>query len=285
MRSRYFFYFRIILAQVGAYFFTVYLLSNVFLGPVPTVRAEFLHELEALPHTVVQQMVQLPTTVKNYVSNIKKRKELASKTPPPWVFEPKPGEVIPTTSGRYTGPTRAPRDVEKPSEPNQPNVPQPTQQPGDMQPTEIPRQVVPTRTPQPTRPPVQPTSVPASPSTLEQQILELINQRRQAAGLQIVSMDGTLSNAARSHSAYMSGGHGRCGHVGQGGSSPLDRAKSAGYNGQVIGETVACGYTTAQGAVDGWWSSPPHKAILTSPQGRQIGIGWSNNYQTALIAR
>jgi uncharacterized protein YkwD len=116
-------------------------------------------------------------------------------------------------------------------------------------------------------------------------MLQLINQRRKEAGLQEMSLDGHLSTAARDHSTYMAGGRGRCGHVGEGGSSPFERAKSAGYNGQVIGETVACSYTTAQGAVDGWWSSPPHKAILMSPNGRQIGLGWANNYQTALVAR
>jgi uncharacterized protein YkwD len=120
---------------------------------------------------------------------------------------------------------------------------------------------------------------------MEQQMLQLINQRRKAAGLQEMSLDGNLSTAARNHSAYMSSGRGRCGHVGEGGSSPFDRAKTAGYNGQVIGETVACGYTTAQAAVDGWWSSPPHKAILMSQNGRQIGLGWSNNFQTGLVAR
>ncbi|KXK10446.1 MAG: Cysteine-rich secretory protein family protein [Microgenomates bacterium OLB23] len=133
--------------------------------------------------------------------------------------------------------------------------------------------------------PAQPTSIPASPTTLEQQILELINQRRTAAGLQTVTIDGALSTAARNHSTYMASSRVGCTHIGQNGSSPLDRAKSAGYNGQVIGETVACGYTTALGAVDGWWSSPPHKAILTSPNARQIGIGWAQNHQTALMAR
>lgn len=277
-------YVKMILAQIGAYFVTIVLIERVFLGPAPTVRAEFIYEVQSLPQTARTYIAETPAKISSFIARLKERKELASKTPPPWVFEPVPDEVIPTQSGRYAGPTRSPK--ESPNDPQQP-----TSQPQEPLPTDQqrqpdqPREVLPTRAPQPTRPPAQPTSVPASPSTLEQQMLALINQRRKAAGLQEMSLDGHLTTAARDHSSYMSGGRGRCGHVGAGGSSPFDRAKTAGYNGQVIGETVACSYTSAQAAVDGWWSSPPHKAILMSQNGRQIGLGWSNNYQTALVAR
>lgn len=279
-------YIKIIVAQILGYMMSVFLVQKVFLGPVPTVRAEFIHEVQELPSTAREYVMAMPTKIKEFASRIKAKKEFASKTPPPWVFEPLPGEVIPTTSGRYTGPTRTPR--ESPNYPlptSRPGEVQPTSQPGQPRPTDQPEQIQPTRAPLPTRSPAQPTSAPADPSILEQDMLVIINQRRKAAGLQEMSFDGHLTNAARGHSQYMSGGSGRCGHVGASGSSPFDRAKTAGYNGQVIGETVACGYRTAQAAVDGWWSSPPHKAILMSQNGRQIGLGWSNNYQTALVAR
>ena len=277
-------YIKIIIAQILGYMVSVFLIQNVFLGPVPTVRAEFIHEVQAFPSTAREYVVAMPAKLKNIVSGIKAKKERASKTPPPWVFEPLPGEVIPTTSGRYTGPTRGPREP-SPLPTNRPGEQVPPSQPGQPQPTEQPERIQPTRAPQPTRPPAQPTSAPANPSALEQEMLTIINQRRKAAGLQEMSLDGRLTDASSGHSQYMSGGRGRCGHVGASGSSPFDRAKTAGYNGQVIGETVACGYTSAQAAVDGWWSSPPHKAILMSQNGRQIGLGWSNNYQTALVAR
>jgi len=275
-------YIKIILAQIAGYFLTVFLLQHVFLGPVPAVRAEFFHDVEKLPYTVRDYIITVPSKISQTIAKAKLKKELASKTPPPWVFDPLPGEVVPTQSGRYTGPTRTPKERAK--------NPLPTEKAGDPQrprPTNIPEQVRPTRPPQPTQAPIQPTSVPANPSTLEQEIFQLVNQRRKAAGLNELALDGNLSTAAKNHSTYMAGGHGmeRCNHFESDGSSPVDRAKTAGFNGILVGETVGCMYTTAQGIVDGWWSSPGHKAILTSSQGRLIGVGWSQNYQTALVAR
>ncbi|KXK10445.1 MAG: hypothetical protein UZ22_OP11002000748 [Microgenomates bacterium OLB23] len=112
-------YIKIIIAQVAGYFVSIFLMQNVFLGPVPAVRAEFMRELAELPYTAVQYASTLPSAFKNYLSGMQKRKELSSKLPPPWVFEPNPGEVIPTTSGKYTGPTRAPKQT--PNSPSQHN--------------------------------------------------------------------------------------------------------------------------------------------------------------------
>lgn len=271
------FYFKMVLAQVVGYIVSVLLVQKVFLGPAPVVRAEFMHDVQQLPYTTRDYFASLPVKIKRFVAEKKLQKEIDTRNPPPWVFEPLPGEVLPTDRTRPTQQPTSQPDIQPTNPPAQP--PPDEQKPNESQPTAQPP------APRPTRPSVQPTSAPANPSTLEQQVVQIINQRRREAGLNELSVDGYLSNAARGHSQYISGGRGRCGHIGQGGSSPLDRARTAGYRGQIIGETVACGYTTAQTAVDGWWSSPPHKAVLMTPAARQIGMGWANNYQTALVAR
>ncbi len=267
------------MSQIAAYALSLLLIQKVFIGPTPTVRADFIEEVKQLPTVTKEYAVALPSKIKTFIAAKKLEKEIVSRTPPPWVFEPLPGEVSPTMRPR---PTRVPGDPGV--DPTQaPEAPQPTS-PESGQPQRPIDQPQPTRVPQPTRAPLQPTSAPADASSLEQQVVQLINQRRRSAGLGEVQIDGHLTTAARGHSTYMSSSK-KCGHTGANNSNPFDRAKDAGYRGQVIGETVGCGFMTAEGVVQGWWDSPGHKAILTSQNARQIGLGWVNNYQTALVAR
>ena len=107
----------------------------------------------------------------------------------------------------------------------------------------------------------------------EQQTIDLINQRRAAMGLGALRVSRSLTGASRRHSNDI-GPRGLCQHEGTDGSSPWDRIAQAGYGGSAMGEVVGCGYNSAQGVVDGWWNSPPHRAILTDPNANDIGCGW-----------
>jgi uncharacterized protein YkwD len=112
----------------------------------------------------------------------------------------------------------------------------------------------------------------------EQGTVDLINQRRAAMGLPALRVDPALTAAARRHSNDI-GPAGLCQHNGTDGSSPWDRIAQAGYTGFGSGEVVGCGYSTAQGVVDGWWNSPGHFAILTGAAINDIGCGWWLNSQ------
>jgi uncharacterized protein YkwD len=118
-------------------------------------------------------------------------------------------------------------------------------------------------------------------------MVNLINQRRAAMGLHTLRVNEQLTIATRRHSADI-GPKRLCQHNGTDGSSPWSRAKDAGYTGYASGEVVACNYSTAQGAVDGWWNSPGHYAILVGAAPNEIGCGWWVNsegygWQTCLV--
>gem|GEM_PF-2070688 len=126
----------------------------------------------------------------------------------------------------------------------------------------------PTATPRPSAT-VQPTPV-----DVEQQVLVLINQNRASAGLAALTMEGHLVVAARRQSADMAANN-FCGHTGSDGSTPGSRIVDAGYPYAGLGETVACGYPTAEAAVVAWMGSPGHKAILLDAGARDIGVGYA----------
>lgn len=120
----------------------------------------------------------------------------------------------------------------------------------------------------------------------EQATVDAINQRRKDAGLGILSVNDQLIAAARRESND-NARHSRCDHTGTDGSSPWSRGKDAGFNGQMHGETITCGVNTPGEIVEWWWNSPSHKEILTKPEVKQIGLGWSDTtpvYATAVVA-
>jgi hypothetical protein len=54
----------------------------------------------------------------------------------------------------------------------------------------------------------------------------------------------------------------------------VDRLERAGYTGwTAIAENIAAGYPTPEAVVQGWMSSPGHRANLLSPRYTEIGIG------------
>lgn len=127
-----------------------------------------------------------------------------------------------------------------------------------------------------------PTLTLQNPLTREEaQMVELINSRRAGMGLSVLTVSEPLVAAARRHTRDTTG----CsGHVGSDGSTPLKRAREAGYTGNVYGETVGC-YPDPASIVEAWWQSPDHFAILTHERIRVIGVGWRSNptQQTALV--
>ncbi len=118
-----------------------------------------------------------------------------------------------------------------------------------------------------------PTWSPTPAATLDQQTVELINQRRVGMGLAPLQLDLHLAAAARRQSNDI-GPNGLCQHEGTDGTSPWDRIDQSGYTGFGNGEVVGCGYDTPQSVVDAWWNSPGHYAILTASDTNDIGCGW-----------
>jgi uncharacterized protein YkwD len=107
-------------------------------------------------------------------------------------------------------------------------------------------------------------------------VLDLTNAERQKAGLGPLSLSAELNNAARGYSQVLASGacfEHTCGPV------PRfeDRVGQAGYSGwNALGENIAAGYPTPEAVVNGWMSSPGHRANILSPTFTEIGIGMAS---------
>jgi uncharacterized protein YkwD len=65
-------------------------------------------------------------------------------------------------------------------------------------------------------------------------------------------------------------------HVSPSGSTLGQRARSAGYSGRALGETIAWGsgeLATPAAIVDQWMHSPPHRAVILDRDFHRVGVG------------
>lgn len=104
----------------------------------------------------------------------------------------------------------------------------------------------------------------------EQEILDLTNAERKAAGLGPLTADPKLFRAAREHSANMAR-QDRLAHS-LDGQEPGDRIRTAGYTAAGWAENCAAGQRTPADVLDSWMRSPGHRANILGAHS-QIGIG------------
>ncbi|WP_250402794.1 CAP domain-containing protein [Streptomyces cellostaticus] len=127
----------------------------------------------------------------------------------------------------------------------------------------------------------------ATASGVTARIVELVNAERGKAGCSPLTLNATLTKAAQEHSEDMAA-HQNMSHTGSDGSSPGDRITAAGYTWSSYGENVAYGYATAEQVMDGWMSSPGHRANILNCSFKEIGVGlaqpnsyWTQDFGTA----
>lgn len=109
-------------------------------------------------------------------------------------------------------------------------------------------------------------------STINQaNIVSLTNQERKAIGIQPLTVDARLSNAALAKANNMLEKQ-YWDHFGPNGESPWQFIKAAGYNYVYAGENLGKGFRTAEGLVEAWMASPTHKANILSANYQNIGI-------------
>ena len=106
-----------------------------------------------------------------------------------------------------------------------------------------------------------------------------INAIRVAHGLRPVGPTSTLDKAAKRHSADMVRRH-YFAHVSPSGLTVTERVKRAGYlrgaGSHHLGENIAWGSgsaATPAAIVQAWMNSPPHRAIILTPDFRDAGVG------------
>jgi len=100
-----------------------------------------------------------------------------------------------------------------------------------------------------------------------------INALRSARGVAPVALDPNLIASAATHSRDMAIQN-RPWLFGSDGSSPLDRATRAGFQGRLIGELISESYETELETLGAWTKEPEKRAILLDPTARRIGFAW-----------
>lgn len=109
-------------------------------------------------------------------------------------------------------------------------------------------------------------------SSVQAEVLRLVNAEREKAGCSGLSSESRLQAAAQKHSELQaeqnSMSHQLPGEAGMG-----DRVTAEGYRWRSVAENVAAGYTSAGSVMDGWMNSPGHKANILNCGYEQIGVG------------
>lgn len=131
----------------------------------------------------------------------------------------------------------------------------------------------------PARPPEPPAITAEQPSDAQpderlyaQDALRLVNQQREAHGCKPLAVNAAISIAAEEHSRDI-GVNGYFAHNAPSGETPWSRMQRAGYA-EPAAENIAMGYRTPREVVDGWMSSPDHRANILNCSYKATGIGY-----------
>lgn len=134
--------------------------------------------------------------------------------------------------------------------------------------------------------PNNPSSVPTHAPTVsifESEVANLINLERQKVGLNIVSTNFTLVQAARNKSADMLAKD-YFAHRTPEGKTDFEFASELGYHYSKIGSNLAWGYTSPEQLVKDWMNSPSHRANILRQGVDEIGIASAGKYCTMIVA-
>ena len=107
-------------------------------------------------------------------------------------------------------------------------------------------------------------------------LIDAVNGLRASNGLPAYTPNSILMQIAQSQASYLASTGGASGHIGSGGTHPIDRAIAAGYpvSGGYISENWESGLNmSAQGAVNNWMGDAPHQETMLSSALQDIGAG------------
>lgn len=165
--------------------------------------------------------------------------------------------TAPATPVKPTAPA-APVKPTVPATPAQPTTPAPTT---PAQPT----------TPAPTTP--APTTPTSSIGAYEQQVVDLVNKERAAAGLPALKVNTKLSGVAEKKAEDMRDRN-YFSHTSPTYGSPFDMMKQFGISYTTAGENIAKGQKTPAAVMNGWMNSEGHRANILNSKYTEIGVGY-----------
>ena len=99
-----------------------------------------------------------------------------------------------------------------------------------------------------------------------------VNAVRAQGGLPAMAQDPRLMAAAQAYAETMAAS-GRFDHVGADGSTQITRAQAHGCRTRFVGEDIAGGQRTAQGAFESWMGSAMHRSNVVNPSYGAFGVG------------
>lgn len=114
---------------------------------------------------------------------------------------------------------------------------------------------------------------PADTSRIQFRVLDSVNSLREAAGAVPLQLNAELNAAAATHAGDMAVQN-RPWHFGSDGSSPIDRAQTAGYRGTVLGENISETYESELETIAAWMTQADTRDVITDPDGRDLGIAF-----------
>lgn len=114
---------------------------------------------------------------------------------------------------------------------------------------------------------------PADTVHIQFRMLDSVNALRRAAAVPALGLSAELTAAAATHARDMALQN-RPWHFGSDGSSPIDRARAAGYGGRVLGETISETYEAEIETIAAWMGRQDTRAVLVDPMARDLGLGF-----------
>ena len=114
---------------------------------------------------------------------------------------------------------------------------------------------------------------PEDSADIQFRMLDSVNALRQAAGVGPVELDAQLNAAAATHARDMAVQN-RPWLFGSDGSSPLDRARRAGFTGRLLGENISETYETELETLGAWMRQSNTRQVILSPEARRMGFAW-----------
>lgn len=110
-------------------------------------------------------------------------------------------------------------------------------------------------------------------SKVQFRMLDSVNSLRQASGHPSVQLHSKLNAAAATHSRDMSVQN-RPWHFGSDGSSPIDRVRRVGYEGNLVGENISETYETELETLAAWMEDPATRQVILAPDAQNMGFSW-----------
>jgi uncharacterized protein YkwD len=117
------------------------------------------------------------------------------------------------------------------------------------------------------------TGITPSANGFARRVVDLTNAFRNQNGLAALTVNSKLTAVAQSYSQTMAIGD-FVEHRGLDGSQPWDRMTAGGYKWSRSAENIAAGQNTPEEVVQGWISSPGHRANLLNANLKDIGVGY-----------